>query len=260
MDLPLSLQKNDTINVKRPLLMKASAFSPNLLKLCDNFEKGLAELLSYLKQYLYDLDQTTVSSKLNEDTLVSGICLITNKFCDRNAIQEYLQTISSAHLDDFILFLKQDCTIENPIVGKQNVNAIISARFLQAVPTQCFNFKECFAMSRTTSLTMTNMKWQEICDKIKQESTYMWSIWAKCFLKHVHNCRYENLINETSDELQTHVIIMDWERVTIEEEAEEGKRIQSEILVPYHPAVHLQKFLTWTCREMNKVIPHTVPR
>ncbi|XP_014207402.1 conserved oligomeric Golgi complex subunit 1 isoform X2 [Copidosoma floridanum] len=256
-DVPQNLMKGANSDAKRPLLMKARAFSPNLIKLCDSFESDLSEFLSHLKQYLYELEQPV---KLKNDSLAADIYLTTNKFCDRNEIQEYLQKTGTKCIEDFIVCLKHEFTIDNPRIGKQNVNAIVAARFLQALPTLCTHFKECFTMSRSSSLTLSNAKWQEICDKLKLESAAMWSVWAKCFTKNISHHRNVCLIKETDNELRIHVVIADWEKVMIEEEAEEGKRIKSEILVPHQPAVHLQKFLASICQDLNKIIPHTMPR
>ena len=256
-DIPQKLMESGSVDSKRPLLMKARGFSPNIMKLCANFENGLSEVLSHLKQYLYEVEQT---SAVKDELLNTDIYLNTNKFCDRNEIQEYLQRIGGAFIDDFVIFVKQECVVENPKIGRQELNAIVTARFLQAVPILCINFKECFTISRPTGLTLTNMKWQEICDKLKQESTSIWSLWAKCFVKTISIHRSNYLIKENIDDLRINAIITDWEKVVIEEEAEEGKRIKSEILVPYQPAVYLQKFLTFICKNLNKTIPHTIPK
>ncbi|XP_032451954.1 conserved oligomeric Golgi complex subunit 1 isoform X1 [Nasonia vitripennis] len=256
-DIPQKLMEGGTLDSKRPLLLKARAFSPNVVKLCENFENNLSEVLLHLKQYLYELEQT---SAMKDDLLAADIYLTSNKFCDRTEIQEYLQSVSGKLIDDFVVFVKNECIIEKPKSGRQEVNAIVTARFLQAIPSMCSNFKECFTISRPTGITLTNMKWQEVCDKLKQESTLAWSVWAKCFTKVIHYNRNKYLIKETADELRNHTIITDWEKVIIEEEAEEGKRINSEILVPYQPAVHLQKFLAFVCQDLNKVIPHTIPK
>lgn len=256
-DIPQKLMQAGSLDNKRPLLMKARGFSPNILKLCENFENGLSEVLLHLKQYLYELEQTPT---LKDDLLVTDIYLTANKFCDRTEIQEYLQATSATLLDAFLVFARQELVAENPKVGKRDVNAIVTARFLQAVPVLCSNFKECFAISRSSGVTLTNVKWQEICDKLKSESASIWSVWAGCFVKTIACHRASELVKETTNELRIHTIITDWEKVTIEEEAEQGKRIKSEILVPYQPAVHLQKFLAAVCKDLNKVIPHTIPK
>lgn len=256
-DIPQKLMEGGSLDSKRPLLMKARGFSPNIIDLCKSFDDGLSEVLLHLKQYLYELEQM---STLKDDSLATDIYLTSNKFCDRNEIQQYLQTISEGLIDNLVTFGIEECIIENPKIGKQEINLIVIARFLQAVPLLCLNLKECFTISRPTGLTLTNVKWQEICDKLKQKSTTVWYAWAKYFSKKIVYHRNTHLIKETDDELRAHAIITDWEKVIIEEEAGEGKRISSEILVPYQPAVHLQKFLAFICQDLNKAIPHTIPK
>jgi hypothetical protein len=255
--VPQKLIESGSSDNKRPLLMTVRGLSPNLLKLFEKLESSLSEMLLHLKQYLYELEQP-ISAK--DDFLGNDIYLNSFKFYDRSIIQEYLQAESQIVIDDFLLYVKEECTIENPKTGRQDNNAIVLARLLQAIPTLCPNFKECFTISRSTGFTLTNMKWQEICDRLKQESTLVWFVWAKCFKKIISEHHHNHLIQEDINELRLHTVILEWEKVMIEEEAEEGKRIQSEILVPYQPTVHIQKFLSAVCKDLNKVIPHTVPK
>ncbi|KAJ8688562.1 hypothetical protein QAD02_024357 [Eretmocerus hayati] len=256
-DIPKKVGRSDSLDYKRPLLMKARGFSPNVLKLCENLDNSLTELLLHLKQYLYEMDQP---SGMKEDLLVTDIYLTSNKFCDRGEIQEFLQSISAELLNDFVNFVKLECVCDNPKAGIQDINAIVIARFLQAIPELCVNLRECFTLSKSSGVTSTNMKWQEICDKLRNENTSIWSIWAKCFTRSISKLRQESLIAESLDQVRTHSVIIDWEKVLIEEQAEEGKSIKSEILVPHQPTVQLQEFLASVCQDLNKVIPHTIPK
>ncbi|XP_011499095.1 PREDICTED: conserved oligomeric Golgi complex subunit 1 [Ceratosolen solmsi marchali] len=256
-DIPQRLTESGSSDNKRPLLMKVRGLSPNILKLCENFENNLSEMLSHLKQYLYELEQR---NGVKDDLLEADIYLNSLKFSDRSLVQEYLQAESRIVIEDFVAYAKEELTVENPKCGQQDVNAIVLARLLQAISILCPNFKECFTISRSTGFTLTNIKWQEVCDRLKQESTSIWSIWAKCFKRTISHHRNNSLIKENIQELRIHTVILEWEKVMIEEEAEEGKRIESEILVPYQPAVHLQKFLSAVCRDLNKALPHTIPK
>ncbi|KAL7304408.1 hypothetical protein TKK_0003206 [Trichogramma kaykai] len=252
-----SLLRMGTVDTKSPLLMKAKGYSPNVIKLCDRLDADLADVLNHLKQYLYEVEQ---SIGLKDDLLAADIYLSANKFCDRGEIQDYLQTISSRLVDDFVRYAKSNYVNDEPRSGAQEVNVLVLARFLEAAPQQCTNLKECFAISRSTGIALTSMKWQEIYDRLGAESTAMWLIWAKCFAKRVAKHRQSRLLEQNTENLMGSMIVAEWETIKIEEEAEEGKKITSEISIPYYLTCHVDSYLSAVNADLNKVLPHTIPK
>lgn len=237
--------------------MKAKGYSPNVVKLCEDFDKSLYVLLSDLEQYLYETEQISTAK---ENLLDINISLVSNKFSDREEIQNDLQTISAAMISNLTKFVKEDCTVGQPRFGKQNINAIVTARFLQALTLLSPNLNKCFTLFKTSGLIVTNVKWQEMCEVLKEESIFVWSVWAQTYKTTLIKHRDWYLMKEAVSGLRVHLMISEWERVTIEEEAEEGKRIKSEILVPYQPSVYLQQYLAAICKDLNKLVPHSIPK
>lgn len=256
-DIPQKLTKNGGLDSKRSLLMKTKGYSPNILKLCENFDTSLHVLLADLEQYLYETERVM---SIKDNLLSTNISLISDSFFDRAEIQEYLQTISTNMIEDFINFAKTTCVNDKPDYGQRDVNAIVMARFLLALITLSSNLNKCFTLSKVSGLTITNMKWQTICDKLKEESTFIWSVWAKTYKVKISEHREKFISKESLHGYPIHLVISEWEKVTIEEDSGEGKRIKSEILVPYQPSIHLQKFLTAINKDLNKIIPHTLPK
>lgn len=256
-DIPQNLSKNIGLDHKRSLLMKAKGFSPNIVKLCEDFDQSLYVLLTDLEQYLYETERTSV---VKNNLLDINISLVSNKFIDREEIQDNLQRISAEMIKNFIKFIKEDCIVLQAKFGKQNINAIFSARFLQALTLLCPNLNKCFTLSKTSGLITTNVKWQEMCELLKEESIFVWSTWAETFKMRIIKHQDWYLMKEIVSGLKVHSMISEWERVIIEEEAEEGKRIKSEILVPYQPSVHLQQYLSAICKDLNKIVPHSIPK
>lgn len=253
-DIPQKLAKSGTTDNKRSLQMKTRGFSPNIAKLCEDFDRNLLELLSDLKQYLYEVEHPTPK----DDPLAIDISLLSNKFCDRSDIQEHLQKVTAALVVGFVAFVKERFAEQKS--ERQNVITIVISRFLQALTILCPNLRECFTLSRTSGIASTNAKWQAVRDVLVEGSVFIWSVWANNYRANIRQHRDKFLTKETSDALRMHSTIIDWERVSIEEEAEEGKRIKSEILVPYQPSVCLQQCLASICKDLNKVIPHTIPK
>ncbi|KAK0180195.1 hypothetical protein PV327_005864 [Microctonus hyperodae] len=256
-DIPQKLSKSGTLDAKRSLLMKARGYSPNVVNLCENFDTNLHILLTDLEQYLYESEKVL---SMTDDLMTINLASVFDKFGDRSIIQEDLQRVSALMLDDIIAFIKRECIDENLKCNRSQTNVIVMARFLQALTSLCPNLNKCFTLSKLLGLTITNVKWQSICDRVRDESVMLWSIWAKFYKSQVQENINKYLIDNSIDSFRINTIISEWERVIIEEEAEEGKRIKSEILVPYQPSVALQKFLASITKDLNKVIPHTIPK
>ncbi|KZC12421.1 PREDICTED: conserved oligomeric Golgi complex subunit 1 [Dufourea novaeangliae] len=256
-DIPQKLTKNGGLDNKRSLLMKTKGYSPNILTLCDSFDTGLQALLSDLEQYLYETERVM---SIKDNLLSTNISLISDTFSDRKEVQEHLQKISSTMIQDIINFVKTMCVNERAEYGQQDINAVVMARFLLALTTLSSNLNKCFTLSKVSGLTITNVKWQSICDKLKEESTFVWSIWASTYKTKINEHRDKYISKEPLDGYRIHVVVSEWEKVTIDEDSGEGKRIKSEILVPYQPSIQLQKFLTAINKDLNKIIPHTVPK
>lgn len=255
-DIPQKLTKNGGLDNKRSLLMKTKGYSPNILKLCENFDSSLHALLEDLEQYLYETERVM---SIKDSLLSTNIYLISDSFSDRAEIQEHLQTVSISMIEDFINFAKT-CINNNPEYGQRDINAVITARFLLALTTLSSNLNKCFTLSKVSGLSITNARWQSVCDKLKEESTFVWSIWAKTYKIKISEHRERFISKESLDGYPIHLVISEWEKVIIEEDSGEGRRIKSEILVPYQPSIQLQKFLSAINKDLNKVIPHTLPK
>ncbi|XP_076395126.1 conserved oligomeric Golgi complex subunit 1 isoform X2 [Megachile rotundata] len=256
-DIPQKLTKNGGLDNKRSLLMKTKGYSPNILKLCESFDTSLQALLSDLEQYLYETERVM---SIKNNLLSTNIYLISDTFSDRTEIQEHLQTVSSNMIEEFVNFVRSTCVNDKPEHGQRDINAIVMARFLLALTLLCSNLNKCFTLSKVSGLTITNVKWQSVCDKLKEESTSMWSIWARMYKSKISEHREKFISKEPLGGFPIHLVISEWEKITIEEDSGEGKRIKSEILVPYQPSIQLQKFLTAISKDLNKIIPHTLPK
>lgn len=255
-DIPQKLGKN-LENKKKSLLMKSRGFSPNMVEICENFDRSLEPLLRDLEQYLYESEKST---KSKENIFSINLSENFDKFGDRSEIQENLQNTSTTMIDELIQYFDESFLTKNPKFGRFEINVIVASRFFQAIVNLSPNLKKCFTLSKIPGLVTSNLKWQNICDRARDESSRFWSIWANFFNQFIRENRL-NLLGRSSDD-RFHIlsIVSEWERVVIEEEAEEGKSIKSEIHVPYQASVNLQKFLAAVSQDLNKIVPHTLPK
>ncbi|XP_057331715.1 conserved oligomeric Golgi complex subunit 1 isoform X1 [Microplitis mediator] len=261
-DIPQKLTKlNNTADFinKRSLLMKARGYSPNLVLLCQQFDEDLKKLLIDLELYLYESEKMT--SVINSDDLLTiNLSSLFDKFNDRSCVHDDLQRTSALMIDNLIGFIKNKCINPDTFYGKSDINIIVMARFLQALTSLCTNLNKCFTLSKISGLTISNVKWQTICDKIRDESYGIWGLWASKYREVIKDYVNKIFKNDFVDGSSVKSIVSEWERVTIEEEAEDGERIKSEILVPYQPSAALQKFFAVIVKDLNKLITHTIPK
>ncbi|XP_043486152.1 conserved oligomeric Golgi complex subunit 1 [Polistes fuscatus] len=256
-DIPQKLTHNTGLDGKRSLLMKTKGYSPNVVQLCEEFDNSLYELLSDLEYYLYN---TVCNLNIKDNLLSKNISVIPNTFSDRTEIQEHLQSVSTTMIEDFIKYIKDTYINNNVNHNHQEINTIVLARLLMAFTSLSPNLNKCFNLSKATGLSIINTKWQIIVDTLKEESIAIWSVWANTYRNKLSDHKEKYMSKELFDGFKIKSVLSDWEKVIIEEESGEGKTLKTEILVPHQPSIMLQKFLMAVIKDLNKIIPHTIPK
>ncbi|XP_015184927.1 PREDICTED: conserved oligomeric Golgi complex subunit 1 isoform X2 [Polistes dominula] len=254
-DIPQKLTHNTGLDGKRSLLMKTKGYSPNVVQICEEFDNSLYELLSDLEQYLYN---TVCNLNIKDNLLSKNISVIPNTFSDRAEIQEHLQSVSTTMIEDFIKYIKN--TYINNNHNHQEINTIVLARLLMAFTSLSPNLNKCCNLSKATGLSIINTKWQIIVDTLKEESIAIWSVWANIYRNKLSDHKEKYMSKELFDGFKIKSVLSDWEKVIIEEESGDGKTLKTEILVPHQPSIMLQKFLMAVIKDLNKIIPHTIPK
>ncbi|XP_066581349.1 conserved oligomeric Golgi complex subunit 1 [Prorops nasuta] len=254
-DIPQKLTNADGLD-KRSLLMKAKGFSPNVFSLCKNFDNNLLSLFLDLEQYLFEYQ----SSKTPTNLLSFNVSSQANSNSDCTQILVHLQKTSSSMLDDFINFVKTQCVVDKPEYGQYDINSIVLARFLLALTSLSPSLKQIFTLPNTAEMNVQDIKWQTICETLTEESNIIWSKWANMYKAKIHKHREKYMLKSALEDTEVFDMVIEWEKINIEEQSEEGRRIKSEILVPYQPSIALQKHLIAINQDLNKVIPHTIPK
>ncbi|XP_069696321.1 conserved oligomeric Golgi complex subunit 1 isoform X2 [Periplaneta americana] len=233
---------------KRGLLMKTKGYSPCVERLCAELDSQLLALLQDLQYYLQ-----------NES-------VISDKVTDRNELQDHLQKCSMESIQKLLQFIKTQCLSEVEGKSVHDACVVMIARFLQALCDLCPNLQKCFSLSQNNnsiktvvSSTPASSPWQDACSLLQQESVTTWQKWQYLISNRLTALAKAKLCQPQNLSTLLHSIPQ-WDVVSIEEEAEEGRSIRSDIKVPSQPSLPLQSLLDSMAKQMNAVAPHTLPR
>nr|CAD7402535.1 unnamed protein product [Timema cristinae] len=218
------------------LLMKVMGYTPCVEKLCSALDVQLEKLLQDMQYYVCDAAST-----------------------DTGELQVHLQECSVANVNRLVEHIKSEYLSQS-----EENSAVLMAHLLQALCELCPNLHKCFSPSldiKDTNplLPRESSKWQEACQLLRQESLQAWQVWQHILSKRLTSlCK--NKLNQSYQLANLLDSAPQWEVVSIEEEAEEGRSIQSDIRVPSQPSIPLQGVLRAAAQIINCVAPHTVPR
>ncbi|KAJ9586645.1 hypothetical protein L9F63_019747, partial [Diploptera punctata] len=138
---------------------------------------------------------------------------------------------------------------------------ILISRFLQALCDLCPNLQKCFTLCQNNNnkAVMVTSPWQEACLLLRQESIATWQLWQRCVCSRLQQMARDKLVQpqHLASLLQS---VPQWDVVSIEEEADEGRSIRSDIRVPSQPSLPLQSLLNTMAQHINAAAPHTIPR
>ncbi|XP_066999265.2 conserved oligomeric Golgi complex subunit 1 isoform X2 [Anabrus simplex] len=218
----------------RGLLMKARGYSPCVERLCSELDSQLEAILHDLKFYMGD------------------------NVPDRDELLQHIQSVSQSSILELISFIQSLCKEKQQ---QSEACIILMARFLQALCDLCPSLQHCLAKTNQNQILLSTEEslWKEVCALLKQESLSTWQMWRVLV-----SSRLQTIVNEIivspSSIAELLLSIPQWDVVSIEEEGEEGRKIQSDIKVPSQPSLPLQNLLNRACQELNAIAPHTLPR
>ncbi|PSN54283.1 hypothetical protein C0J52_06981 [Blattella germanica] len=187
-----------------------------------------------------------------------------NKLTDKNDLQDHLQNCSIESMQQLIQFVKSHCLSDDEGSRQNDACIILIARFLQALCDLCPNLQKCFSLSQNNSNktvvgALASTPWQDACLLLRQESVAAWQLWQKSVFHKLQDLAKKKLLYPQQLRSLLHTVPQ-WDVVSIEEEAEEGRSIRSDIKVPSQPSLPLQSLLNSMAQNINTVAPHTIPR
>lgn len=227
---------------QKKLLMKASAFTPEIVNVCIQLDKKLESLFDDVRTYLSVETQGTPFVKLNEQGTCDGIVTYLNE-CSAENVSRLITEIKSLEGHDKL------------------ENYVLLARFLYAIPILCPNLRSCLSSS-TLATSWTDPSPNDLYNKatmlLNEESFHFWMLWLDSFVK-----KLEQQLRQINKQVDLNTILKEfpcWDIITIEEKDEQDNVVNSTIRIPSKPSFPLQRFLHETCSSLNEIIPHTLPK
>ncbi|GAB0088654.1 Conserved oligomeric Golgi complex subunit 1 [Sergentomyia squamirostris] len=236
-DIPQSLQQAlDSDQKSHKLLMKTRGYSPVIVGVCENLDKRLGLLFGDLSNYVSPESDLEKRGKLPDEMTTT--------------LREFLVDTSTQRVLKLVGHLRS-----NKFPETQS-NSIRLAKFLQALTELCPFLKDCLSRRKPDSEDDDMDHWIKICQRLEEESIYYWTLWLTAFLKDSHLWFSQSPPNlcGSLQEFPT------WETVNLEEKNDQDIVLKSSIRVPAQPSFSLQQKLFNLCRELNQIVPHTIPR
>lgn len=232
-DIPLSLKQalSDDKHCHR-FLMKSKGYSSGIIAICQSLDGNLKTINDELSLYL---DQASGSNESPSE--------------DHSHVVEFLQATSRDSISALITAIKSSKS------HSTKSTLICLATLLQAMTELCPSLKLCLSLNSTTKKSSSE-SWESVCLLLNDESFRFWKEWIDCFV-----LEYSSMFETTTID---HQIIsgelLNWEKITVEENDELDQPIESTIRVPSHVSVTLQKFWHLVCRGLTNILPYTLRR
>ncbi|XP_063708221.1 conserved oligomeric Golgi complex subunit 1 [Culicoides brevitarsis] len=241
-DCPISLKLAlQSRKDQKKLLMKVSAFTPEIVEICVNLDKKLENLFNDVKTYL------------NVET--SGAVFLPK----HEKIDEIVVFLNECSAENVMKLITEVKNFEIP--SEKLENSILLARILYAMPILCPNLKSCLS-STALATTWNDPNPKDLYNKstnlLQEESFNFWMAWLDAFI-----AKLDLKLAKMNKNVDLNTILKDfpcWDIITIEEKDEQDNVVQSQIRIPSKPSFPLQRFLHETCSELNDIIPHTLPK
>lgn len=152
-------------------------------------------------------------------------------------------------------------------------NLIFLAKLLKAITEICPNIKQCLiptslllslSWNESTTvnqqLTPSSEHWDRMCRLLDEESLNLWKRWIELFINDRLQSNNDLCFSIDINVMNLLTILPKWDAITIEEKDESNQSVESKIRIPSHPSIPLQQFLFNCCRQLNNIVPNTLPK
>lgn len=244
-DIPKSLKEALSDNMQaHKLLMKSKGFSPPIVEFCNSLDQKFDHLLQDFSMFLKN-DVLGKKSDLDRKEF-DDLTLFFKEYA-KKGVTEMITQIKSISID-----------------SKDDGLVLILARLLQAISELVPNLKLCLSFNVNiswnddTSISHSDY-WNNVKGLLEDESFRFWKLWVDQIDQYIVNASKQSLIQK----IDSNTVLRDypkWENFTIEEKDELDNLVQSTIHVPSQLCFSVQQFLNDICCEINKAVPHTIPK
>ncbi|XP_053309035.1 conserved oligomeric Golgi complex subunit 1 isoform X2 [Spea bombifrons] len=267
------------------LSLKAQAVTPCIQNFCTALDSKLKEKLEDLFSYLpRDLPETP----LQNDSLTTAAKLSAfDRYSDATTVQEMLRRHCLSCMETIqnsITVQLQNAERTRPAEEKTALFSpklcavLFLARLCQSMSELCPHLKQCIVgksggseqitresrsskkpgKGKTADAAQATCKWQELKDKMINQSLDAYRIWNSAVVKNlVHSFARSLLQNSAGTSLATATY---WEEIEIQEETEAGSSVTSKIRLPGQCSWYIQTLLFSLCQAVNRVGGHALPK
>eukprot|EP00096_Caligus_rogercresseyi_P010271 TRINITY_DN3687_c0_g1_i2.p1 TRINITY_DN3687_c0_g1~~TRINITY_DN3687_c0_g1_i2.p1 ORF type:complete len:545 (-),score=142.91 TRINITY_DN3687_c0_g1_i2:262-1896(-) len=238
------------------LSMQTLCFSPEIQSLCSSFDSTFKSLLEDLSSYV---EEGTPSELL--ESLKKSLGKKTSEPFSLTANNESLLGFMKASIDKQLreLFTRIDSKY-----GKNSSSLeamfILIGRLYQAIPELSIHWANALTLvPPSEKLLLSRSKGDTVLEDLKSElgkqSRLFFDYWKSSCLKSL-----DQRISFGEGDQKTYLeILPKWESLTITEESEEGKSVESIIRVPNAPSAVLVNALNDLCRTIYNVGAQSLP-
>ncbi|KAI9554525.1 hypothetical protein GHT06_019798 [Daphnia sinensis] len=212
--------------------MKTRCYMPSVQQLCGLWDQRLAVLREDLAYYQ---DEKAEDAKL--------FCPF-NKYGKRTKINEALEKCCIQAVHKFV----------STLGGKDDNRIMFAMKVTIGMSDLCPQLKLCL----DTEQGDEGKSWNSLLEFLRCSALDLFNVWKTDLLASMEqNLESQLQMNSTADTLKFTPM---WDEITIQEEAESGNAVQSQIRVPMNPSFPLQQSLFGMCQEINHVGPHAIPK
>ncbi|KAM3921707.1 conserved oligomeric Golgi complex subunit 1 isoform 2-T2 [Leptodactylus fuscus] len=263
------------------LSLKAQAVTPGIQSFCQALDSKLKVKLEDLFSYLPR--EASGTEQQSEALTPGGKASAFDRYGDASTVQEMLCQhclTCMQHIQDSVraqLKMAADTGL-----GEQNTctlsKVLFLARLCQSLSQLCPHLKQCIlgkscgieqavretktakksGKGRTADKTQVTCKWQELKDKLVQQSLEAYTIWSATVVQHLVRSFTNSLLQNTAGSALA--TATQWDEIEIQEETEAGSSVTSKIRLPGQCSWYVQSLLFNLCQAVNRVGGHALPK
>lgn len=110
------------------------------------------------------------------------------------------------------------------------------------------------------SSTISTEHWDRVCRLLEEESLNLWKQWIELFIAERLESNNGFCFPVKMELIDLLSFLPKWETISVEEKDESNQSIESKIHVPNQPSIPLHQFLFICCRQLNALVPNTLPK
>ncbi|KAM8844586.1 conserved oligomeric Golgi complex subunit 1 isoform 4-T4 [Spinachia spinachia] len=280
----VSVNQRGQQHQRSSLAMKTQAVTPFVQNFCSSLDAKLKARLDDLRHYLPFQDPGSDSSAVSappSGPSESASASSFNRFTDSPAVEDALREGCLACVRLILSSIRSELSSSSPHLSPARLSSVLfMARLCQSIGELCPNLKHCIlgkhssseatakgtprqgkklGKARATSeVSPAQTKWAALKEDLLVCSMEAYRIWSSALSKVLLDKFGTALHAESAGAILT--TATNWEDLEIQEEAESGSNVTSNIRLPVQPSWFVQSLLFQLCVQVNRVGGHAVPR